>query len=57
MPEPTVNDVGDMVLTEAATMDALANPVRLAIMDRLTRGGTVATTELADHAGRVGDGR
>ena len=51
MPQLTVNDVGDMVLTEAVTMDALADPVRLAIMDRLTRGGSVTTADLADHAG------
>jgi len=40
-----------MVLTEAAAMRALADPVRLALMDRLTRRGTATTAELAAHAG------
>jgi DNA-binding transcriptional ArsR family regulator len=46
-----VNEVGDMVLTEAATMRALADPIRLAIIDRLTRSGPASTAELAEHAG------
>jgi hypothetical protein len=34
MRQVEVNDVGDMVLTEADAMRALADPVRLALMDR-----------------------
>jgi hypothetical protein len=37
MTQVEVNEVGDMVLTEAAAMRALADPVRLALMDQLTR--------------------
>ncbi|TCO12839.1 helix-turn-helix protein [Kribbella steppae] len=51
MTQVEVNEVGDMVLTEAAAMRALADPVRLALMDRLTRHGTATTAELAAHAG------
>ena len=51
MTQVEVNDVGDMVLTEAAAMRALADPVRLALMDRLTRHGTATVAELAAHAG------
>jgi DNA-binding transcriptional ArsR family regulator len=49
MTQVEVNDVGDMVLTEAAAMRALADPVRLALMDRLTRHGTATIAELAAH--------
>ena len=51
MTQVEVNEVGDMVLTEAAAMRALADPVRLTLMDRLTRHGTATTAELAAHAG------
>lgn len=51
----TVNEVGDMVLTRAAEMRALADPVRLAVMDRLTRQGASTTAELAGHAGIEAD--
>jgi predicted ArsR family transcriptional regulator len=51
MTQVEVNDVGDMVLTEAAAMRALADPVRLALMDRLTRHGTATVAELAAHVG------
>ena len=37
MTQVEVNEVRDMVLTEAAAMCALADPVRLALMDQLTR--------------------
>ncbi|GAA0615878.1 helix-turn-helix transcriptional regulator [Kribbella sandramycini] len=46
MTEVRVNEVGDMVLTEAAAMRALAQPVRLALMDQLTRQGAATTDEL-----------
>lgn len=51
MTQVEVNDVGDMVLTEAAALRALADPVRLALVDRLTRGGTATVAELAEHLG------
>ncbi|MGW6278012.1 winged helix-turn-helix domain-containing protein [Kribbella sp. NPDC055071] len=49
MSQVEVNDVGDMVLTEAAAMRTLADPVRLALVDRLTRHGTATIAELAEH--------
>ena len=42
MTQVEVNDVGDMVVTDAAALRALADPVRLRLMDRLTRGGQPA---------------
>lgn len=51
MAQVEVNDVGDMVLTEAAAMRALADPVRLKLMDRLTRHGTASIGDLAEHLG------
>ncbi|GAB3926565.1 hypothetical protein GCM10029976_021460 [Kribbella albertanoniae] len=51
MSELRVNEVGDMVLTGAAAMQALADPVRLAMTDRLTRHGAATTDELADATG------
>ncbi|MEU4193653.1 helix-turn-helix domain-containing protein [Kribbella sp. NPDC026611] len=49
MTQVEVNDVGDMVLTEAAAMRALADPARLALVDRLTRGGTATAAELGEQ--------
>ncbi len=51
MTEVRVNEVGDMVLTGAEAMRVLADPVRLAITDRLTRHGAATTTELAEAVG------
>lgn len=51
MTEVRVNEVGDMVLTSAAAMRALADPVRLSITDRLTRQGAATTGELAEAVG------
>ncbi len=51
MTQVEVNDVGDMVVTDAAALRALADPVRLRLMDRLTRGGTATLAELAEVAG------
>jgi len=51
MTQVEVNEVGDMVLTEAAAMRALADPVRLALMDQLTRRGPATTADLAAQAG------
>ncbi|MFK4089818.1 hypothetical protein ACI2LF_37250 [Kribbella sp. NPDC020789] len=66
MTEVRVNEVGDMVLTSAASMRVLAEPVRLAMTDRLTRHGAATTAELAEalgieaedaagHAGRLAE--
>ncbi|GAA1684052.1 hypothetical protein ACFTSF_29325 [Kribbella sp. NPDC056951] len=51
MSEVRVNEVGDMVLTGAAAMRTLADPVRLAITDRLTRHGAATTEELTEAVG------
>ncbi|MET7282403.1 helix-turn-helix domain-containing protein [Kribbella sp. NPDC005582] len=51
MTEVRVNEVGDMVLTGAEAMRVLADPVRLAITDRLTRHGVATTAELAEAVG------
>lgn len=50
MAQVEVNDVGDMVLTDAAALRAIAHPARLALMDRLTRG-TATVAELAEQVG------
>jgi hypothetical protein len=51
MGEVRVNEVGDMVLTGAEAMRVLAEPVRLAITDRLTRHGAATTAALAEAVG------
>ncbi|TDD59719.1 ArsR family transcriptional regulator [Kribbella antibiotica] len=51
MTEVRVNEVGDMVLEGAEAMRVLAEPVRLAITDRLTRHGVATTAELAEAVG------
>jgi hypothetical protein len=48
MNEPEVNSVGDLVLTDPDAMRALADPARLALLDRLRREGPAATAELGD---------
>ncbi|MFF1816760.1 winged helix-turn-helix domain-containing protein [Kribbella sp. NPDC058245] len=55
MGEVRVNEVGDMVLTGAEAMRVLAEPVRLAITDRLTRHGATTTAELAEAVGVAAD--
>ncbi len=45
------NPYGDLELTSAALMRALAHPVRLEIWDRLRRYGPATATELAPHVG------
>jgi DNA-binding transcriptional ArsR family regulator len=42
-----VNSVGDLVLTDPEAMRALADPVRLAILDRLRREGPATAAELS----------
>jgi hypothetical protein len=44
-----VNAVGDLVLTDPAAMRALAEPGRLALLDRLRREGSVTAAELCAH--------
>jgi DNA-binding transcriptional ArsR family regulator len=42
-----VNSVGDLVLTDPRAMRALADPVRLGLLDRLRREGPVTAAELS----------
>jgi DNA-binding transcriptional ArsR family regulator len=44
---PRLNDVGDLVLGDARTMLALADPLRLTLVRSVRREGPVASTELA----------
>jgi hypothetical protein len=44
---PRVNTVGDLVLTAAPELLALADPLALALTDRLRRGGPAPTARLA----------
>jgi DNA-binding transcriptional ArsR family regulator len=46
---PELNAVGDLVLTNPQAMRALADPVRLALHDRLRRQGPATAAELAPH--------
>jgi DNA-binding transcriptional ArsR family regulator len=52
---PEVNSVGDLVLTEAGAMRALADPDRLALLDRLRRSGPATTAELGDVSEHLGE--
>ena len=47
MSAPRVNAVGDLVLTDAEAMQALAEPGRLALLDRVRREGPVNAAELS----------
>lgn len=47
---PDVNPVGDLVLSEPEAMRALADPARLALLDRLRRQGPSTAIELGDAA-------
>jgi DNA-binding transcriptional ArsR family regulator len=44
-----VNPVGDLVLTDPEAMRALADPVRLALLDRLRREGPATAAALSSH--------
>jgi DNA-binding transcriptional ArsR family regulator len=46
---PELNAVGDLVLTDPRAMRALADPVRLALHDRLRRHGPATAADLAAH--------
>jgi DNA-binding transcriptional ArsR family regulator len=50
-PKPSLNAVGDLVLTEAAGMLALAAPTRLRIFDTLRREGPLSLTALSEALG------
>lgn len=52
--EPLVTSIGDLVLSEPQVMRALADPFRLALLDRLQRDGPATDAELAStlHASR-----
>lgn len=45
------NPLGDIELTDAQSMRALAHPVRLAILSRLQRFGPATASELSPHVG------
>lgn len=44
---PRVNELGDIEITDAETMHALAEPGRLAILERLQRNGRAGSEQLA----------
>jgi hypothetical protein len=44
---PLVNSVGDLVITDPQAMRALADPFRLALLDRLRRDGPATAAELS----------
>jgi len=44
-----INPVGDLVLTDPEAMRALADPVRLTLVDRLRREGPATAAELSEH--------
>jgi DNA-binding transcriptional ArsR family regulator len=48
---PRVNELGDLEITDANAMRALAHPVRLTIFERLQRHGPAAVAELAADGG------
>jgi hypothetical protein len=47
MSQPEVNVVGDLVLTDPEAMRALAEPARLALLDRVRREGPATAVELS----------
>ena len=48
---PHVNELGDVEISDPRAMRALAHPVRLTILERLQRHGSVPVAELAANAG------
>ena len=52
---PEVNAVGDLVLTEAAEFEALADPLALSLTDRLRRDGPTTVAALAERLGVAAD--
>jgi DNA-binding transcriptional ArsR family regulator len=53
MPRP--NQVGDLVLTDPAALRALADPARLALLDRLRREGPATAAELSSDEAALGE--
>lgn len=53
--EIVLNDVGDVVVTEPAMMEALADPSRLRLFGHLQRHGPLGVVELADRFGLAVD--
>src|SRR5262245_56858372 len=49
-----LNAVGDLVLTEAGELRALADPLRLALFDLVRRHGPVTSAELAQRVDEDG---
>jgi hypothetical protein len=47
---PGLNQVGDLVLTDPGALRALADPVRLALLDRLRREGPATAADLGSPA-------
>ena len=50
---PELNAVGDLVLTDPAAMEALADPARLELLDDLRRAGPVTAPARRRDCGRV----
>jgi len=48
---PEVNEYGDIVLTDAGPLRAMADPGRLELFDELGRHGPLTAAELADRLG------
>ena len=51
-----LNDVGDVVLSDALTIEALAHPDRFRLFNHVQRNGPVPEAELAEALGIPGDG-
>jgi DNA-binding transcriptional ArsR family regulator len=48
---PRVNELGDLEITDPRAMRALADPVRLTLLERLQRHGPATARELSTHVG------
>jgi DNA-binding transcriptional ArsR family regulator len=46
---PRVNELGDLEITDARAMRALADPIRLTLFERLQRHGPATAAELSTH--------
>ncbi len=51
-PDVRLNAVGDVILDDVRQLEALADPERLAVFERLQRHGPATTDELAEAMGR-----
>lgn len=52
---PRINELGDLEITDAEAMRALADPVRLAVLERLQRDGPATSGALAAQVGAPPD--